>query len=288
MLNKVVIVTGANSGIGKQSAIAFCGMGAHVVMACRNSKYGKEQHVSEVIDEIKATQPDAKLTFIPIDLASLSSIRAFVCEFQDKFDCLDVLLNNAGLVSLDKLETADGFELTMGTNHLGPFLLTNLLLNKLKNTPDSRIVNVSSKTHAKGKLTFTNDNFRARRPYVGLAAYADSKLANIYFTQELAERLVGTDTTANCLHPGGIASNIWPDSKGIVGMIRRRIVKNLKTPEQGAAPSIYVCSSPDLNGVTGKYFYKKKQIRPHKRAQNRDIQKKLWQISAVLTGLDVS
>ena len=286
MTDKIVIITGANSGIGKESAIAMSKMGAHIVMACRETAHGKEKPAAEVIEEIKNIVPDAKLSFIALDLACLASIHHFVEQFNRQHNRLDVLLNNAGLVSLEKTQTVDGFELTMGTNHLGPFLLTNLLLPRLTNTVESRIVNVASKAHAKGALYFAKNTIKSRRPYIGLATYADSKLANIYFTQELAERLVGTSTTVNALHPGGVASNIWPDSKGIIGMIRRRIIKNMKTPEQGASTSVYLCSSPEVKGISGKYFYKKKVLSTHKRAQNASIQKQLWQVSSACTNLN--
>lgn len=287
MSYKTVIITGANSGIGKESAISLCKMGAHVVIACREIAHGKEKPPLEVIEEIKALVPDAKLSFIPLDLACFASIRSFVEQFNEQHNNLDVLLNNAGLVSLDKKQTVDGFELTMGTNHLGPFLLTNLLLDKLTSTPNSRIVNVASKAHAKGKLSFSKGEIKTRKPYIGLTSYADSKLANIYFTQELAKRIEGTTTTVNSLHPGGVATNIWPDSNGIIGMIRRRLMKNMKSPEKGARTSIYLCSSPDVNGVSGKYFYKNKQKTPDKRASNIKVQKELWDISAACTRLNV-
>ena len=285
MDNKTVIITGANSGIGKESAIALAKMGAHIVMACRDTVHGKEQHVLDAMEDIKRLVPEAKLSFIPLDLACFDSIRKFAEKFIKQYKTLDVLLNNAGLVSLERAQTADGYELTMGTNHLGPFLLTNLLLDILKNTPASRIVNVSSRAHTKGKITFEDNAIKTRRPFNGLTTYADSKLANIYFTQELAKRLEGTDTTVNALHPGGVASNIWPDSKGLIGMIRRHVIKNMKTPEKGARTSIYLCSSPDVENVTGKYFYKKKPLAPHKRCKDKDIQNKLWQVSESLTGL---
>ncbi|WP_159084189.1 SDR family oxidoreductase [Saccharobesus litoralis] len=286
MSNKTVIITGANSGIGKESTIALSKMGAHVVLACRDTAFGKEQHANEVIADIKKQLPNASLSFIPLDLACFDSIRNFVIRFNQQHSQLDVLLNNAGVVSLEKRQTRDGFELTMATNHLGPFLLTNLLLPVLINTPKSRIVNVSSKAHAKGKITFSENRIKTRRPYMGLATYADSKLANIYFTQELAERLKGTDTTVNALHPGGVASNIWPDSNGIIGIIRRHIVKKLKTPAQGAQTSIYLCSSPDVEQVSGKYFYKKKLKQTCARAKDKATQHKLWQVSAECTQLN--
>ncbi len=286
MSNKTVIVTGGNSGIGRESTIALCSMGAHVVIACRPTAYGNEKPAAEVIDEIEGLVPGAQLSFIPLDLACLASIRHFVEQFTNLHDQLDVLLNNAGVLSMEKKQTRDGFELTMGTNHLGPFLLTNLLLERLTSTPHSRIVNVASKAHSNGKLAFTNNTIETRWPYTGLSAYADSKLANIYFTQELAERLAGTGTTVNALHPGGVATNIWPDSKGVMGIIKRRMIKNLHAPEKGARTSIYLCSSPEAQNVTGKYFYRNKQVLPNRRAQDRSIQKKLWQVSAASTGLN--
>ncbi len=285
MSNKTVIVTGGNSGIGRESAIALSKMGAEVVIACREQAYGYETPVADVIAEIETLVPGAKLSFIPLDLACLASIRHFAERFLQQYDRLDVLLNNAGVLSPKKLQTRDGFELTMGTNHLGPFLLTNLLLDQLISTPFSRIVNVASRAHTNGKLTFTEDTIEARWPYTGLSAYADSKLANIYFTQELAERLTGTDTTVNALHPGGVATNIWPHPKGLIGNIKRRLMRNLQAPEQGANSSVFLCSSPEVQHVSGKYFYKKKQIKPGKRAQDTSIQKRLWQVSAVSTGL---
>jgi len=285
MSNKTVIVTGGNSGIGKESAIALCQMGAHVVMACREMAYGNEKPVADVIDEIEQLIPGAQLSFIPLDLACLASIRQFGERFARQHDQLDVLLNNAGVLSMEQQQTRDGFELTMGTNHLGPFLLTNLLLEQLVKTPRSRIVNVSSKTHARGRLSFKENTIETRWPYTALSAYADSKLANIYFTQALAERLAGTDTTVNALHPGGVATNIWPESRGIIGMIKRRMIKNLNAPAKGARTSVYLCSSPEVDNISGKYFYKNKPLSPHRRARDRSVQERLWQVSANSTGL---
>jgi NAD(P)-dependent dehydrogenase (short-subunit alcohol dehydrogenase family) len=286
MLNRTVIVTGANSGIGRESVIALCKLGAHVVMACREGVHGNEKPVEEVIQEIERLVPGAKLSSMPLNLACLTSIRHFAKCFTVQFQHLDVLLNNAGVLSMEKKQTRDGFELTMGTNHFGPFLLTNLLLEHLISTPHSRIVNVSSKAHTKGKLVFANNTIETRWPYTGFSAYADSKLANIFFTQELAERLAGTDTTVNALHPGGVATNIWPEPKGLMGAVKRRMIKNLNTPEKGARTSVYLCSSPEAQSFSGKYFHRKKQIAPGRRAQNRSIQKKLWAVSEAATGLN--
>ncbi len=286
MLNKTVIVTGGNSGIGKESVLALCKMGANVVIACRETAYGNEKPVAEVIGEIERLVPGAQLSFLPLDLASLASIRNFAALFTKRHAQLDVLLNNAGVLSMERKQTRDGFELTMGTNHLGPFLLTNLLLEHLVSTPNSRIVNVASKAHSNGKLVFANNTIETRWPYTGLSAYADSKLANIYFTQELAERLAGTDTTVNALHPGGVATNIWPDPGGIMGIIKRRMIKNLNAPEKGARTSVYLCSSPETQNVSGKYFHKNKPLLPSSRARDKSIQKKLWQVSVVATGLE--
>lgn len=285
MLKKTVIVTGGNSGIGRESVIALCKMGAHVVIACREMAYGNEKPVADVISEIERLVPGAQLSFIPLDLACLASVREFAARFSMEHTHLHVLLNNAGVLSMEKKQTRDGFELTMGTNHLGPFLLTNLLLDHLTSTPHSRIVNVASKAHSNGRLTFTDNTIRTRWPYTGLSAYADSKLANIYFTQELAERLAGTDTTVNALHPGGVATNIWPEPSGILGAIKRRMIKNLNGPEKGARTSVYLCSSPEAQNISGKYFHKNKPLLPSKRAQDRNIQKRLWQVSAASTGL---
>ena len=168
MSKKTVIVTGGNSGIGKASVIALSKMGAHVVIACRETAYRNEVPVAELINDIEASIPGAQLSFIPLDLACLASVRRFAEQFTTLHDQLDVLLNNAGVLSMEKKKTRDGFELTMGTNHLGPFLLTNLLLGHLVNTPRSRIVNVASKAHSKGRLVFAKNTIVTRWPYTCL------------------------------------------------------------------------------------------------------------------------
>ncbi|HET8839823.1 MAG TPA: SDR family oxidoreductase, partial [Ktedonobacteraceae bacterium] len=233
MQGKVCIVTGANSGIGKATALGLAQMGATVVMVCRNQVKGEEAR-----NEIKEKSGNDAIDLMLVDLASQASIRQLAENIQQRYQQLHVLINNAGVASLTRRETADGFEMEFAVNYLAPFLLTNLLLDRLKASTPARIVNVSSDAQKSGIVKM--DDLQSKKKY-GLRAYGQSKLALVLFTYKLASLLQGTGVTANCLHPGFVATNIGQDGAGSVG---RSIIKLISkfgvSPEKGAKTSIYL------------------------------------------------
>jgi len=221
-----------------------------------------------------------------LNLGSLSSIRQFATHFSQKYQQLNVLINNAGVFRWKREETQEGFEKTIGINYLGHFLLTHLLLPILKQTPGARILNVSSNAYFQGKIDL--DDLHLKKKYTGVKAYDSSKLAIVFFTQELAERLQGTGVTVNALHPGHAATNIWNMWPGTwYQALLFKILKMLMKPTVEAAQnSIYLASSNEVKGITGKYFEKKKiKERVSPKSKDRQLQKALWQLSEKLTGL---
>lgn len=283
MQDKVVVITGANSGIGREAARALAKKGATIVMACRN--LSKSIPVCEAIQNESGNR---QVEVMPLDLASLNSVRSFAGYFMTRYPRLDVLINNAGVFCLRREETEDGFEKTMGVNHFGPFLLTNLLLPVIKQTPEARIVNVSSDAHFSGELDLDEINYGIKYPVFGFKAYGASRLATVLFTQELAERLQDTGVTANSLHPGAVATNIWnigPQNKAYQGLIHRLTGLFMLSPEEGARTSIYLASSEAVKDVTGKYFYNNQPKDVSEKCNDIRLQKSLWQISEKLTGL---
>ena len=279
MNNKIVIVTGANAGIGKVTARELAKMGAHVVMICRSQQRGEAAR-----QEIINASGSKKVDLLIADLSSQADIRQVAAEFQQKYDRLDVLVNNAGAYFRTRHESVDGFELTFALNHIGYFLLTNLLLDMLKASAPARIVNVSSDAHKGGKVDF--DDLQATKSYgqQGFGAYSNSKLMNILFTNELARRLEGTNVTANSLHPGFVASNFAKNNGGIAKLFMPIMHLFAISEDKGAETSIYLASSPEVEGVTGKYFFKKKAIEPAEQAKATAVARQLWEVSEELTG----
>ena len=282
MQGKVCIVTGANSGIGKATSLGLAQMGATVVMVCRDRTKGEEAQ-----NEIKTKSGNDAIDLLLAELSSQDSIRQLVENFQQHYMQLDVLINNAGGVNLSRRDTVDGFEMTFAVNYLAPFLLTNLLLDKLKASAPARIVNVSSESHESGYIKM--DDLQLEKKYRLMRAYGQSKLALVLFTYELARRLQGTGVTANSLHPGFVATNIGQSGVGRVG---RSIVKLIFSslgisPEEGAKTSIYLASSPDIEGVTGKYFVKSIPVRSAPISYDESLQRQLWEESAKLVNLPV-
>jgi NAD(P)-dependent dehydrogenase (short-subunit alcohol dehydrogenase family) len=272
---KVCLVTGANSGIGRSTAHALAGMNATLVMVCRDR--GRAEPVR---NEIKAATGNQSIELIICDLSSQSDIRRFAAEFLNAHDRLDVLINNAGLVTRQRSLTEDGIESTFAVNHLGYFLLTNLLLDLLTRSAPSRIVNVSSAAHAYGKIDF--DDLQGEKKYGGFAAYANSKLANILFTYELARRLDGTNVTVNCLHPGPVATSLFRNlPKPIEALIKAVTI----SPARGAETSVYLASSPAVEGVTGRYLARKRERQTSKESYNEETARRLWEVSEELTAL---
>lgn len=282
MQGKVCIVTGANSGIGKATSLGLAQMGATVVMVCRERTKGEEAQ-----NEIKTKSGNDAIDLLLADLSSQDSIRQLVENFLQHYTQLHVLVNNAGGVNLSRRVTVDGFEMTFAVNYLAPFLLTNLLLDKLKASAPARIVNVSSESHQSAYIKM--DDLQLEKKYRLMRAYGQSKLALVLFTYELARRLQGTGVTANCLHPGFVATNIGQSGVGRVG---RSIVKLIFSslgisPEEGAKTSIYLASSPDIEGVTGKYFVKSIPVRSAPISYDESLQRQLWEESAKLVNLPV-
>ena len=277
MAGKNVVITGGNTGIGKEAAVGLAGLGAHVVITSRNEERGRAAR-----DEIVERSGNQAVEVMPLDLASFRSIRSFAADVLDRFDRLDVLVNNAGLTLQRRRETEDGFEETFGVNHLGHFLLTDLLVERLRATAPARVVVVSSNAHKSARRGLDFDDLQGERRYRWMDAYNKSKLANLYFTRELARRLDGTDVTVNALHPGFVRSDFGRD--GDLGGIYGWGIKYLASPfaispERGARTTIYLASSPEVDGVTGGYFYKCKPATPSTVAQDDAAARRLWDVS---------
>ncbi len=277
MSGRICLVTGATRGIGRATAEALAKSGAHVLLHGRDSasvgavcremvRYG---HVNGVVG----------------DLSSLAAVRKLANEVAAQHPRLDVLVNNAGTGTRRRQVTVDGFERTFAVNHLAPFLLTNLLLERLKAGKAARVVTVSSMAHRGAALDFDDLNWEKRK-YSGLGAYGASKLANILFTVELANRLAGSGVTANCLHPGVVATNIFAAFGGRTGKVFTVLLRPfMLSPANGAKTSVYLASSPEVEKVTGKFFDKCREVTPTPAAQDIAAAKQLWEISAKLTGL---
>lgn len=278
MNGNVVMVTGANSGIGKVTALELARMGATLVMVCRSRSKGEAAR-----DEIVAQTGNDNVELILADFAALESVRRAAQEFRERHDRLDVLVNNAGLYLGERLLSQDGYEMTFAVNHLAPFLLTNLLLETLKASAPARVVTVSSAAHTGGHIRF--EDLNAERGFRGFKAYGDSKLANILFSNELARRLEGSGVTSNSLHPGAVATNFASGNGGLLGMVFGLLRPFFLSPEQGAQTSIYLASSPEVAGVTGKYFARCKPARTSSEAQDVAVQRRLWEVSAQMTGV---
>jgi len=280
MKGKVCMITGANSGIGKATALGLVKMGTTVVMVCRNRNRGEA-----AMDEIKAQSGNESVELMIADLASQKSIRQLVKDFTDKYQQLHVLINNAGVAKANRTLTVDGIETTFAINYLAPFLLTNLLLDALKASTPARIVNVSSMVHKWGAIDF--DNLQGEKQYDMDKAYNQSKLAIVLFTYELARRLQGTGVTVNSLEPGLVATNFGREYTGFKRLMTTKIWRSfVKSPEKGAETSIYLVSSLEVEGITGKHFTNKKATKSSKRSHDESVWQRLWQVSEELTELN--
>ena len=280
MQGKVCIVTGANSGIGKATALGLAQMGATVVMVSRNKVKGEEAQ-----NEIKEKSGNDAIDLMLADLSSQESIRQLAENFQQHYEQLHVLINNAGVVNLTRRETSDEYEMMFAVNYLAPFLLTNLLLEKLKASAPARIINVSSDSHEAGYIEM--EDLQSEKQYKFMRSYGQSKLAVVLFTYELARRLQGTGVTANCLHPGFVATNIGQNGVGSIGRGITKLIFSMLgiSPEEGAKTSIYLASSPEIEGVTGKYFVKSIPVRSAPISYDETLQRQLWEESAKLVNL---
>ena len=278
MNGKRVLVTGATAGIGKQTALELAKLGAEVIIVGRNA-----EKTAAVVESLRKESGATTIDSFLADLSSMASIRAFAGAFLAKHDRLDVLVNNAGGLFPKREVTVDGWERTFATNHLSYFLVAQLLLPALERAERARIVNVASAAHAAAPRDF-DDLMAERSRYRSFRQYGRSKLANIFFTRELARRVAGKQITVNCLHPGFVASEflakggIWSVIRPIAGLFAIDVVAGAKT-------SVYLASSPEVAGVSGKYFDKCKEKQPNKIADNDAAATRLWQVSAQLCGI---
>src|SRR2546427_4600136 len=278
MKDKVVMVTGANSGIGKAASIALAEKGATVVMVARNKERGEAAR-SEIVRKSGNNSIDLLLA----DLSSLESVRQLVAEFRKKYSKFHVLINNAGLFNQRRRVTADGYENTFATNYLAPFLLTNLQLDLLKVSAPSRIINVSSVGHYNGHINF--DDLNLETDYGGWKSYGQSKLALVLFTHELAKKLQGTGVTVNAVHPGTVATNIWTRPLGPAGFIMALPKLFMASPKRGAETIVYLASSDDARDLNGEYLEKLKVKKSSDESYDEQVAQRLWDISAKLTHL---
>ena len=282
MQGKTVLITGADGDIGRNTVKGIALKGADIIMACIDAKQAES-----VRDEIITETHNSNIEIMQLDLASQADIRRFTEEFSARYSKLDVIINNAGMFSLKRLETEDGLEKTIGVNYFGPFLLTTLLLPVMKNVGKGRIINVSSDAYKQAK--FDLDNLQTRGNYkTGMEAYSLSKLAVILFAQELAEQLQGAGITVNVLHPGHVSSgmwDMWEKPKWYQRLFIGALRLFLSTPQKGALTSIYVACSEELDGITGKYFSKQKAVPVKSKFNTPEIQKQLWSLTRNLLNL---
>jgi NAD(P)-dependent dehydrogenase (short-subunit alcohol dehydrogenase family) len=275
---RTCLVTGATSGIGLETARGLAALGAQVVIVGRDRERG-EQARRQVIERGGNPRVDLLLA----DLSSLSGVRGLADEFLVRYPALHVLVNNAGTVELSRRTTIDGFERTFAVNHLAYFLLTNLLLPRLRASAPARIVNVASEAHRFGRLDMAD--LQSEKSYSAMRVYGTSKLLNLLFTVGLAERLAGSGVTANSLHPGAVSTrlgkNNGPLARLLIGLLRPFFL----TPEQGAANSIYVAAAQELEGVSGRYFVKQRAVEPSRRSRRPGLARRVWARSNELVGL---
>lgn len=279
MKDKIVLVTGANSGMGMAAVARLADMGAAVVMLCRSETRGKQAY-GKIMEK-----PGRNVRLMYCDLGSMESIRKFAESFRSEYKRLDVLINNAGVITLDRRETEDGLELQFGVNHIGHFMLTLLLLDSLKKSDAGRIVAVGSGAHKVGKIHFDDYNLKK---YNVVKSYGQSKLANLLFVRELARRLMekGSDITVNTAHPGAVATQMGVDRDTQFGKSVVRLLKPFfLTPEEGAATAVFLATDDSVANITGQYFYKCKIARSSKRSWDMDAAKRLFELSEKICGV---
>lgn len=269
------IVTGANTGIGKAVTLALARKGIEVVMACRSRERGEAAR-----REIVEATGNSSVQVMTIDLASLDSVAGFATEFAQRFSDLDILFNNAGITLTSRQTSVDGNEMVLAVNHLGPFLLTNLLLETLKQSAPARIVNVASSVHKNARLN--TDDLQMETGWDGRNAYACSKYLNILFTYELSRRYHQTGITANCFNPGLVRSDFFRDYHPVPFMLRVVLRLMGRSPERGAQTGIYLATSPGLEGISGKYFQNGSEIESAPGTYDPDLAAKVWAYSESL------
>lgn len=279
MEGKTCVVTGASSGIGRETALGLAERGARVVALCRD-----RARADDLLREIRERTGRSDATVALADLSRQSEIRRVAQEILDACPRIDVLVNNAGIVNLRRETTADGLEAVFAVNHLGYFLLTHLLLDRLRASAPSRIVVVASDAHRFRGFDLDDVQFE-RRKYSWSAAYAQSKLCNILFARELARRLAGSGVTVNALHPGAVGTRLAQNNGWWAVALTKLIRPFMRSPAQGAETSIHLATSAEVEGVSGRYWANSREARPNRQAEDDAAASRLWEMSARLTGL---
>jgi NAD(P)-dependent dehydrogenase (short-subunit alcohol dehydrogenase family) len=278
MNGKVILITGATFGIGKEAALALAKLGGTIVIVGRD-----QVRTAGTVEWLKAESGNHKIDSLLADLSLLSEATRVATEFKSKYQRLDVLLNNVGAIFTHRTQTAEGFEQTYALNHLGPFALTLRLLDVLMASQPARIINTSSSAHRQGHINF--DDLQTAQGFNGLKCYGASKLANILFTRALARRLKSTKITVNALHPGVVGTGFGHNTPGLFKLLVSVIRPFLLSPAQGAATSIYLASSPDVTNTSGAYFVKCRPAKTSKEGEDQAVQERLWDISLEQTKL---
>jgi len=274
---RIMLVTGASSGIGEATAGVLASQGHHVVMVSRTDERGNRAR-----QKIHHAHPDASTDLLIADLTTTTAIRRLAEEFNAKYDRLDVLINNAAVMTSTRRVTPEGFETQFFVNHLAYFLLTGLLLDTMLRSQPSRIVSVASTAHSRGVIDF--NDLQMEHHYRGYEAYANTKLMNIMFTYELARRLEGRGVTANCLHPGVIRTGLMRGVSPVLHTLWQSLGKFFKQPSEGAETPVYLATSPEVATVTGKYFRHCRELGSSRESYDRDLQRRLWEESERLSG----
>jgi NAD(P)-dependent dehydrogenase (short-subunit alcohol dehydrogenase family) len=279
MSGKIVLVTGATSGIGLEACIQLAKLGAHIVMVGRNPVKGAQMQA-----HVKQQSNSSMVDLLNCDFSSQASIRSLAAEFKSRYTRLDVLINNAGGANPSRSLSVDGIEMTFAVNHLGYFLLTNLLFDVLERSAPSRVVIVASRAHQRGLINFDNLQYE-HGGYSIVSAYARSKLCNVLFSNELARRLTGKGIIVNCLHPGVVATNIWSNTPlpWVVQPIMNLYKRFMLRTEQGAATTVYLASSPDVESKSGGYYADCRLTTPSLQAHDESLARTLWEVSERLT-----
>ncbi len=278
MAGRVCLVTGANSGIGRAASAKLAKTGVTVVMVARDEAKGRE-----ALAGVKSESGNQSVELLVADLNSMGSVRKLAETFRESHASLHVLLNNAGVILGARSVGPDGVESNFAVNYLSHFLLTNLLMDTLKASAPSRVVNVTSDAHFSGHIDF--DNLQLQKGYGAMKAYSQAKLAQVLFTRELARRLEGTRVTANCVHPGVVRTH-WGNTAGGLLALGVKIGRPFfKSPERGAEGPVFLAISPDVDGVSGKYFSGTKEAKSSKESYDDVEARRLWQVSCELTGI---
>ena len=278
MRDKICLVTGATSGIGQVTARALAEQGAQVIIVGRN-----QAKCSATVNRIQQQTGNHAVEYLLADLSSQSAVRQLALEFKNRYQQLHIVVNNAGAVFFQRQVTVDGIEMTFGLNHLSCFLLTHLLLDVIQASAPARIVNVASRAHERARINF--EDLQGTKGYNAMQAYGQSKLGNVLFTYEMARRLAGTRVTANALHPGVVATGFAANNGSLVRLGLRLFHLFNISPEQGAQTSIYLATSPEVEGITGKYFVDRQAVPSSPLSYDTAVAGRLWQVSAEMTGL---